>query len=209
MAVGQALQRTLLSPPPALTMEDLKQLQAARKPSTAIVVLGGGRQDYAPEYGGPNLNELSVERLRYGLWLARETGLPVAFSGGTGHAQGAGPGEAQSAATIASRDFNRPLKWVEDGSRDTRENATSTVALLQSAGVGRIVLVTHGWHQRRAVRAFEQAIAQRGAAINVVAAPMGLARNELTPLLRWLPSSSGFRATRQALHEAAGLLLGA
>ena len=209
LAVGQALQRTLLSPPPALTMEDLKQLQAARKPSTAIVVLGGGRQDYAPEYGGPNLNELSVERLRYGLWLARETGLPVAFSGGSGHAQAAGPGEAEIAAMIATRDFNHPLKWTEAASRDTRENATRTVALLHSAGIARIVLVTHGWHLRRAQRSFEQAIAQRGGGIVVTPAPMGLASDESTPLLRWLPSSAGFKATRHALHEAAGLLMGA
>ena len=204
VAVGEALQRALLSPAPALTRQDLKDLQAQRSPATAIVVLGGGRQTDAPEYGGPNLSEASLARLCYGLWLARETGLPVAFSGGSGHAQAAGPSEAEIAAIIATRDFARPLRWTEDAWRDTLENATRTVALLQSAGIAHIVLVTHGWHLRRAQRAFEQAIAQRGGGMAVIAAPMGLASDELTPALRWLPSSAGFKATRHALHEAAG-----
>ena len=209
VAVGEALQRSLLAPARALSLQDLKDLQAARKQATAIVVLGGGRESYAPEYGGPSLSDASMQRLRYGLWLSRETALPVAFSGGAGHAQTSGPAEAQVAATLAARDFNRPLKWVEDGSRDTREHAARTVALLQAAGVQRIVLVTHGWHLRRAMRAFEQAAAARGGGLIVMAAPMGLARSDLTPALRWLPSSAGFKATRQALHEYAGLWLGA
>jgi uncharacterized SAM-binding protein YcdF (DUF218 family) len=209
VAVGEALQRALLPSAPALSGQDLKDLRARRDAATAIVVLGGGRQTHAPEYGGPNLNETTMARLRYGLWLARETGLPVAFSGGSGHAQAAGPSEAEIAASIAARDFDRPLKWTESDSRDTRENARRTVALLQADGISRIVLVTHGWHLPRALRAFEQAIAQRGGGIAVTPAPMGLASDELTPLLRWLPGSAGFKATRQTLHEAAGLLLGA
>lgn len=208
-AVGEALQRRLLAPAHALTLQQLKELQGARKGSTAIVVLGSGRQSYAPEFGGANLGDQTMERLRYGLWLARETGLPVAFSGGTGHVQTAGPGEAEIAATIAARDFGRPLRWTEDGSRDTRENAARSVALLQPAGVTQIVLVTHGWHLRRAQRAFEQAIAKRGGGITLVPAPLGLARSDMAPAMRWLPSSQGFTATRQALHEVAGLLLGA
>jgi len=211
LAVGEALQRALLPSAPALTRQDLTDLRAqhAAATATAIVVLGGGRQTHAPEYDGPNLNEATMARLRYGLWLAHETGLPVAFSGGSGHAQAAGPSEAEIAAAIAARDFARPLNWTEGASRDTRENARHTVALLRSAGITRIVLVTHGWHLPRALRAFEQAIAQRGGGIAVTPAPMGLASDELTPLLRWLPGSAGFKATRQALHEALGLLLGA
>jgi uncharacterized SAM-binding protein YcdF (DUF218 family) len=213
VAVGEALQRTLLAPAHALTQEQLKELQVGRKAGvaggTAIVVLGGGREGYAPEYGSSNLGEPSMERLRYGLWLSRETGAPLAFSGGTGHAQVDGPGEAQVAARIAEREFGKALKWAEDGSRDTRENAARTVSLLQPEGVTRIVLVTHGWHMRRSQRAFEQAIERRGGGITVVPAPMGLARSDLSPALRWLPSSGGFRATRQALHEYAGWLFGA
>ena len=211
--VGHGLQRQLLHPWYGLSLQDLQALQAPRRaaaaPTSAIVVLGAGRESYAPEFGAPNLSPRSMERLRYGLWLARETGLPVAFSGGTGHAQVDGPAEAEVAAQIAARDFARPLKWAEPGARNTRENAVRSVALLRAAGVTRIVLVTHGWHMRRSHRAFEQAIAASGGGITLQAAPMGLARDESTAVLRWLPRDAGFSATRNALREYLALWAGA
>jgi uncharacterized SAM-binding protein YcdF (DUF218 family) len=208
-AVGQWLQRQLLQPPRALSLEQLQQLQARRSPNSAIVVLGGGRESYAPEFGAPNLSTYSMARLRYGLWLARETGLPVAFSGGSGRAQVEGPAEADVAARIAASEFGRPLKWTEAASRDTRDSAERSVALLRSAGVTRIVLVTHGWHMPRSLRAFEQAIASSGGGIMLTAAPMALARIELQAPLPWLPSQAGFTDTRHALREYLGLLAGA
>jgi uncharacterized SAM-binding protein YcdF (DUF218 family) len=212
-AVGEGLERQLQNPSRALSLQDLQQLQAPRRgagpPASAIVVLGAGREDYAPEYGAPNLPPLAMERLRYGLWLARETSLPLAFSGGIGHAQADGPAEAEVAAMIAARDFNRPLKWIETGSRDTRGNAAASVAALRAAGVRHIVLVTHGWHMRRSLRAFEQAIAASGGGITLLAAPVGLARAQSPGALHWLPSNDGFSATRNALREYLGLLVGA
>jgi len=148
-AAGRWLQRQLLQPPSALDQEQVRQLQAHRAPNSAIVVLGGGRENYAPEYGRPNLSPYSMERLRYGLWLARETALPVAFSGGIGHGQIGGATEAELAAQIAAREFGQPLQWTESTSRDTRENAELSIALLRAAGVTRIVLVTHAWHMPR------------------------------------------------------------
>ena len=212
-AVGQWLQDRLLQPPHVLSRQELQQLRerlpGAAAPGSAIVVLGAGREGYAPEYAAPNLSPQAMERLRYGLWLSRETGLPVAFSGGTGYAQVDGIAEAEVAAQIAMRDFARPLKWTEAGSRDTRENAERSVRLLRSAGVTRIVLVTHGWHMRRSLRAFEQAIARSGGGIDLVAAPMGLARDDSAAPLPWLPSQAGFTDTRHALREYLGLLAGA
>jgi uncharacterized SAM-binding protein YcdF (DUF218 family) len=212
-AMGDWLQRQLLYPLRAPSMQDLQQLQAARRganPATsAIVVLGSGREGYAPEYGTANLRPQAMERLRYGLWLAHETGLPVAYSGGTGYAQVAGPAEADIAAQIAARDFARPLKWTEATSRDTRENAERSVALLRAAGVTRIVLVTHGWHMRRSQRAFDNAIVRSGGGIALMVAPMGLARDESAGALRWLPSGVGFTDTRDALREYLALLAGA
>ncbi len=208
LGAAQVASRLFLRPPPALTFERVKALRAevqARAP-VAIVVLGGGMEPYAPEYGVANLRPLSLERLRYGVWLAREIGAPLAFSGGTGHAQRDGLAEAQVAARIALQDYGRPLKWVEDESRDTRENARRTVALLQRAGITHIVLVTHGWHMPRAVRAFEQA-AEGG--LRIEAAPMGLALPAERPALQWIPSPAGNAAMNQVLHELAGLASGA
>ncbi|MET0335779.1 MAG: YdcF family protein, partial [Rhizobacter sp.] len=83
---AQVLSQFALKPPPALSLDAVAELKAAvkAKQPVAIVVLGGGADALAPEYGVSNLNPLSVERLRYALWLSRETGAPVAFSGGVG-----------------------------------------------------------------------------------------------------------------------------
>lgn len=209
LAVGEHLQDRLLHPLRALDPADLQGRRGATAPSTAIVVLGAGRESHAPEYAAPSLPPLAIERLRYGVWLSRQSGWPLAFSGGVGHAQAGGRSEAEIAAQIAARDFGRPLKWTESASRDTRGNAEASVALLRPVGVARIVVVTHGWHMRRSLRAFEHAVARSGGGIELVAAPMGLSQGDLRPLLRWLPSSAGFTATQQALREMLGLWAGA
>jgi uncharacterized SAM-binding protein YcdF (DUF218 family) len=203
------LGRVLLELPPPLTPERIADVRAqvqARQP-VAIVVLGAGLQPLAPEYGLSNLTPQSVERLRYGLWLGRQTGAPVAFSGGVGWAQpeGSTP-EAQIAARIASQEFGQPLRWTEDRSRDTRQNAALTVALLKARGITHILLVTHEVHQQRALRAFRDA-AQ--GAIRVDPAPLGTLALRTTSAGAWLPSDSGQRQMRQVLHEAFGRLLGA
>ena len=205
---GQWLSRMLLQPPPALSAQRLAELrtQAQARQPIAIVVLGGGVEPYAPEYALSNLSHASLERLRYGLWLGRETGLPVAFSGGVGWGQKDSVAEAQVAARVASQDFGRPLRWVEDGSRDTRENAANTVALLKPAGIKHVLLVTHGWHMKRSMRAFEKFAAGE---MRIEAAPMGLAADAHSSVLSWMPSSEGFSKVRSVLRELAGLGLGA
>jgi len=201
----------VLKPPREIGVDRTAALKAdaRRSPALAIVVLGGGLEPYAPEYGTSNLSDASLERLRYGLWLGRETGIPVAFSGGQGWgAAEGGASEAETAARIASRDFNRPLRWTEAQSRDTRENAARTVGLLSRAGITHIVLVTHGWHMPRAQRAFEQAAAANAPGLRIEAAPMGLARRVERPELDWLPTARGHERMRQSLREALGLVLG-
>ena len=204
--IGSArlLSQFVLHPPTALSLDRIKALKA--QPATAIVVLGGGMEPYAPEYGVSNLNPISLERLRYGVWLGRETGLPVAFSGGVGWGQPDAKPEARIAAQIASSEFGRPLKWVEDSSRDTRENGIRTAALLKPAGIRHIVLVTHGWHVPRALRDFEAAA---GSDVRIEAAPMGLARDNELPTLAWVPTGSGATDVRRVLRELLGRLAGA
>jgi uncharacterized SAM-binding protein YcdF (DUF218 family) len=207
-AMGVLLTRALLAPPAPLSLDTMRELR--RAPDTVIVVLGGGRQLLAPEYGVSNLSPRSVERLRYGLWLGRETSLPVAFSGGIGHGGPAGASEAEIAARIAEREFGRPLRWTEGDSRDTRENAMRTVALLEREGIQRIVLVTHDFHMRRALRNFQRAADQHGGLPQVLAAPMGLPVPSGGLLARdWLPSASGLTDTNLALREWLGYLAGA
>jgi len=209
VAVAEWSQRELLAPPPALSASDIARIKrdvAAGKP-VVVLVLGGGREPQAPEYGAPNLPPAALERLRYGAWLAKATGAPLAFAGGVGHAQGrSGPSEAEVAARIAQAEFGVPVRWRESASRDTRENAARALVLLRAAGLREVLLVTQGWHMPRALRAFDQA-ARDG--LRIVAAPMGLAPHAMRPVLRWMPSEEGFRLTHRVWREQLGLWLGA
>lgn len=198
--------------PPALTAERRRALttevQAAEagRSKLAIVVLGGGREVWAPEYGASNLSAESLQRLRYGLWLGRATGAPIAFSGGYGWAQVRGEAEADVAARIARQEHGQSLRWVENQSRDTRDNARRTVPLLHTDGIDHVLLVTHGWHMRRAVRAFEAAA---GGRMRIEAAPIGLATDNEISLIDWLPSGNGGNRFREVLREWFALRLGA
>jgi uncharacterized SAM-binding protein YcdF (DUF218 family) len=210
MAVGHWLQLHLLQPPVALSQDQVNELRksvtAGRK--AAIVVLGGGREALAPEYGVTNLLPSSLARLHYAHWLARQTNAPLLYSGGVAWGEPVGVAEAEAAARISERDYGRPLKWQEGDSRDTRENAARSVALLKPAGVTEIVLVTHGWHMKRALRAFDAEIQRAEGGMHVTPAPMGLGNAE-RGVRAWLPSAGGYRQVNQVLHEAFGVLLGA
>jgi uncharacterized SAM-binding protein YcdF (DUF218 family) len=207
--MAHLLARGLLELSPALSQERVAELRAqvqAKQP-IAVVVLGGGMQPLAPEYGVSNLSPASVERLRYGLWLGRATGAPVAFSGGTGWADpDGGTPEAEIAARIAAREFGQPLRWTEERSRDTRQNAALTVALLKTQGVRQVLLVTHDYHQPRALRAFREAARDT---MEIVPAPVGTLALRASRTIDWFPTERGFREMRQVLREAVGRLSGA
>ncbi|CAN5560162.1 YdcF family protein [soil metagenome] len=200
-----------LSPPKALTEQQIGALEREVKSKTpiAVVVLGSGREQLAPEYGVSNLTPSSVERLRYGLWLGRQTGAPVGFAGGYGWAQGDGISEAEIAGRIAAQEFGKPLRWQDTRSRDTRENASFMLSELRPNGVKKILLVTHGWHMQRALRNFRQASTASGDGVEIVAAPMGLAMRSDSPAFDWVPSSEGFTLSRSVLREVLAKLMGA
>src|ERR1700728_1025452 len=68
--IADALTRLMQRDPPL----DLQQLDGAQ----AIVILGGGGQrSWAPEYRGPAAGIESLERISYGAYLTRRTGLPI------------------------------------------------------------------------------------------------------------------------------------
>jgi uncharacterized SAM-binding protein YcdF (DUF218 family) len=205
--VGWTLIESLTRPPPPLDEAGIARL--ARAPRTAILVLGAGRH-FAPEYGDAEPRPLTLERLRYGLWLARRTGLPVGYSGGIGWASLPGPTEGEVARTVAARDFGVRLRWVEDRSRDTAENARYSVALLHAAGIDRVVLVTHGFHLQRARAAFEREATRQHVAMTLIGAGVGLRESGEPPDLGdFLPGPAGLQLTMLALHEWVGWLAGA
>jgi len=201
------LQRGLVTPPPALAPAAIEALQQpTRRTRAAIVVLGGGMDLDAPEYGQPTLTRPATMRLRYGVWLAKRTGLPLGVSGGVGWAQRSLLTEAEVAARMAREEWQQPVHWQEKRSRDTRENARWTVELLRQDGVREIVLVTHAYHMPRAMRAFEQAAA---GALTITPAPTGFISPADRPIMNWLPTTTGSTAVYDLMHEWVGWWMGA
>lgn len=204
--VGTALVALLTQPPAPLSPAQISAL--ADTPHTAILVLGAGRKLLSADYGLADLKPLTLERLRYGLWLARQTRLPVGYSGGV--AWGALPGatEAEIAGRVAERDFGQRLRWLEDRSHDTHQNADYSVQLLRAAGITQIVLVTHDFHQQRAGAEFQRAITLAGTSMRVLPAAMGQAVAGPIRPGHWLPTNDGLAQSRLALHEWLGWIAG-
>lgn len=188
-------------------MADLRGNLAGRK--AVVLVLSGGAQALAPEYGESHLPDAAFQRLHYGIWLGRQIGVPLMVSGGAGFAGPPGLPEAAVAGRIVNRDYGSTLRWIEQASRDTRENARYSLTLLQSEGIQDVLLVTHGWHMKRALRAFDREATRIGVAIHLVPAPMGLASPQGPALLQWLPSVDGYRRSHHTLREMLGWLAGA
>ena len=70
--------------------------------------------------------------------------------------------------------------------------------MLRADGVQHVLLVTHGWHMRRALRAFEAASSPGDP--RVEAAPMGLATGLDRGSLSWIPRSDGLRRNRDLVR---------
>ncbi len=195
-AVAIRLTHWLLPVPPALAAG---ALAAAR--TQAVVVLGGNVLPEAPEYRAPQPASATLARLRYGIRLARTEQLPLAFAGGRGWTGSGTASEAEAVVLSARDDFGFSIRWVDDRSRDTRENAERLAALLHPEGVRRIALVSDAWHLPRAVLEFERV------GFEVLPAPTRLPLPVARPAVEWLPTAEGLTASRHVLREWLALRL--
>jgi len=167
------------------------------KAAQAIVILGGGTKRAAPEYGGDTMSRLTLERVRYGARVARMTGLPVMVVGGR-PAPSRVP-EATIMRAALQDEFGVPVRWSEEQSRNTHENALMAAAILRAAGVSRVVLVAHGFDMPRARAEFA------AAGVETIPAPTGLlARHDDQTLLDYVPSVDGLQWSYYALYELYG-----
>jgi uncharacterized SAM-binding protein YcdF (DUF218 family) len=165
-------------------------------PAGAIVVLSAEADCIGAEYGGPVVGAMTLQRLRYAAELHRRSGLPVLVSGGR-PAAGA-PSLAALMARTLTEEFTVPVRWREERSADTFENAAFAAALLRRDGVDRVLLVSTAWHLPRASSCF-------GAqGIDVVPAPTGFRGPPFESLLSLLPHWQALRDTGYALHEWLG-----
>lgn len=187
--VGLALARLVQPPLVPAVLQDVQKTQA-------IVVLGGGVLPRAPEYGEAQPNPPTLARLRYGVRLARQSTLPLGFSGGIGWASTGMRTESEGAVArrVLEQEYGLKPQWVEDQSRDTEENARNMARALLP-GVVRITLVTDPWHMPRAVAEF------RRAGFDVLPAPTGFPGPYARPFLEWLPSGSGILLCREVVRE--------
>ncbi len=196
-AVAVWLGLKLVPSPPALAPSQIVETFKAQN-IQAIVILGGGLQPENPEYGTAQPSADAAARIRYGAWLARQSHLPLAFAGGIGWANQGEPGaptEGDVTRSMLTQDYGLPLRWVDDQSRDTAENAAKIKAVMARDGIQRIALVTSAWHMPRAQQLF------RTAGFTVLPAPTNFAKATQRPLLEWLPSTGGLQASQRVLRE--------
>lgn len=186
--VSSALIAPLESYPP-ITVTQLKQVQA-------IVILGGGTYSNAPEYGGDTVGYSTLERVRYGARLAKQSGLPLLLSAG---APFGGRIESESMREVLEQDFGVKARWIEAASRDTAENAQLSAKILAVAGISRIALVSHAWHLPRAIPLFERE------GLTVVAAPTGFSSHSASLMENLLPGEA-LGTSRVAIREYLGQL---
>ncbi len=172
---------------------------AVARPPQAIVILSAGVYRAAPEYAGDTVDALTLERMRYGARLHRQTGLPILVTGGVLHKATRPVAEAMREVLV--EEWSVPVRWVEGQALTTRENAERSAAMLKSEGLDAVYLVTHAVHMPRSQDAFEQV------GLVVTPAPTGFAIIDPGVSPRDLvPQTTTLVRSFYALHELIGRL---
>ncbi|MBF0187246.1 MAG: YdcF family protein, partial [Magnetococcales bacterium] len=197
---GRLLSRTIEFTPP------LTAQQLATSEADVIVILGHSRYPDAPEYGGDTVTLGGLARVRYGAWLHRRSGLPILTSGGRLF------GEVDAESVLMKRtleeEFGVPVRWTEEKSRNTFENAKFSKELLDAVTkrqhlenpLDHVLVVTHHRDMPRAMWSFKQV------GLKATAAPTLFPTKEgEVGILDWMPVASGAaRKVRVILHEQLG-----
>jgi uncharacterized SAM-binding protein YcdF (DUF218 family) len=184
----------LLETYPALDANEISDSGAG-----AIVILSGGRDRDANEYGGDTVGKNTLLRCRYGAFLQRKTGLPILVSGGW-VLDKEGKSLAQVMAEVLREDFQAEKVWLEDRSRTTGENALFSEKYLTQKNIDAVFLVTQAWHMPRSVVAFEKT------GLRVIPAPTAFEGGNPYKFMDILPGASSLNKTYFALHEMVGAL---
>lgn len=189
-AFAALLMAALLQPQP------LTAAQIADPDVCAIVILGAGLYEAAPEYGRDTVSGGTLQRIRYGARLHRMNGKPILVSGG--RPESTELSEAETMRTTLEEEFNVPVAWSEDRSDDTRESARLSHDILTGEGIEKVFLVTHASHMARARVAFERT------GLEVVPAATAFWSRPRHRLTDYLPTGGGLAISRHAIHELLG-----
>ena len=155
-----------------------------------VVVLGGGIVGRGSERRS---SRIGLRRLAKAMVEARQRGLPLLISGGGTESR---QGFSTEASLLAQEAQGYGLSlWLEERSRNTRENARNSAALLRRKGIGEVLLVTDRAHMTRAMLCF------RKQGIAVQAAPV-----ERLPSPAWMPSAGALLLLPEIWYEWLALL---
>jgi len=179
-----------------------KSESSSKKNHQAIVILGSGIRAGAkeiPEYQNQDVSTGAMERLRMGARMAKTTHLPILVTGGRpDKVKSDDLPEGKLMATVLEKELHTPVKWVEDHSNTTQENAQFSAKILKQNQIDTIYLVTHVWHMPRSQRIFEKE------GLQVIPVPLGYHyKSPLTPL-DYVPKGDGLTKTREIWHELLG-----
>jgi uncharacterized SAM-binding protein YcdF (DUF218 family) len=190
---------TLLLATPMVSGLLLASLEAAAPETLAArpgaIIILGAEANNGPD--GPEVGPLTLERLRRGAVLQRETGLPLLVTGGPPTSDTPPLAAAMRASLL--RDFSIPVQWEEAAARNTGDNLRLAAAMLEQAGIDAAYIVTHPWHMRRA-----QFEALR-TGLPVLPVPVSRPRRPDGRLTDWLPRADHLALSWLAMREWTGL----
>ena len=180
---------------------------ASNAPPGAIILLSADyRRSNSPGQAytaGP----LTLERLAAAAREERRLGLPVLVSGG--RSGDIDESLASIMSTVLQEDFRVPVRWREERSLNTFENAAFSAEILRRAGVASALLVTHCQDMARALWSFYAVGYSVTPAICSHQSTAGLMQNddEAEPLSvsSFFPQVPALLVSHRALHELIGL----
>jgi uncharacterized SAM-binding protein YcdF (DUF218 family) len=181
----------------AEALADVIPTLPAPAPPAAIVVLSGDYRRSAVPGGKDIVGQITLFRLAEGARLQHRLGLPILVSGGW--VDDADESLADMMAEALETEFRLPVRWREDRSTTTYQNALYSAQILRRAGVPAALVVTNSWHMARALWSF------RAVGYPVVAAPTPGGRSLLLSPAIILPQIPSLADSYYALHELIGL----
>jgi uncharacterized SAM-binding protein YcdF (DUF218 family) len=174
----------------------MPRLPAAAAPGAIVVLSAEVRPSSLP--GGKDVpGPLTLERLAEAAREQRRTGLPILTSGGW-LPYSTDPMAATMARSLEN-DFGVPVKWQEERSRTTYENAVYSAEILRRAGISTALVVTNSWHMARALWSFY------AAGFSVEAAPSPENRVLAIGPSMLFPQVTSLLGSYYATHELIGL----
>ncbi|WP_439258763.1 YdcF family protein [Lonepinella sp. BR2930] len=173
-----------------LTLNDYREAQA-------IVVLGGSLRRTQELYRPITVVGAVAERLRYAVFLHKETEIPILVTG----ASLDGTSEAKVMADELFYFSGVEVKWLEKSARNTKENAQFSFNILNKENITKIILVTQEEHMKRAKLLFEKV------GFDVLPASVGygaIAETYKLSYMDFVPQAGTLNSNTQLLKEWLG-----